>query len=118
MCYPADIDPGFGMISQGNNQFSAVPCPKDTYGAADKVWGWAAAPCKPCPRNMITDGATRVTNMSVCVNDDGFGMASEGKSCWFLQAAPLEYMLTHGTYMMSGRSGPGPLVLQFASQNP
>jgi hypothetical protein len=54
--------------------------PANTYGAADKVYGWAAAPCKPCPRNMITDGATKVNNSDVCVNDDGFGYASEGES--------------------------------------
>jgi hypothetical protein len=68
------------MIAQ-DNQFVGRECPINTYGAAGKVWGWAAAPCKPCPRNMITDGATRVANMSGCVNDNGFGMASEGKAC-------------------------------------
>jgi hypothetical protein len=69
------------MIAQGNNLFVGKECPINTYGAAGKVYGWAAAPCKPCPRNMITDGTTRVTSMDVCVNDDGFGYASEGKEC-------------------------------------
>ena len=68
------------MIAQGNNLFVGKECPINTYGAAGKVYGWAAAPCKPCPRNMITDGATRVTSMDVCVNDNGFGYASEGTS--------------------------------------
>jgi hypothetical protein len=27
---------------------------------------------------MITDGLTRVNNSDACVNDDGFGYASEG----------------------------------------
>ena len=72
------------MIAQGRNQFVGKPCPENTYGAADKVYGWAAAPCKPCPRNMITDGATMVSNSSVCINDNGFGYASEGE--WALLA--------------------------------
>jgi hypothetical protein len=42
------------MIAQGKNLFVAKDCPINTYGAAGKVYGWAAAPCKPCPRNMIT----------------------------------------------------------------
>ena len=69
-----------GMIAQGKNQFVGKDCPVNTYGAAGKVYGWAAAPCKPCPRNMITDNATKVSNADVCVNDDGFGYASEGAS--------------------------------------
>jgi hypothetical protein len=28
---------------------------------------------------MITDGLTKVNNSEVCVNDDGFGYASEGE---------------------------------------
>lgn len=69
-----------GMIAQGKNDFTGKDCPANTYGAAGKVYGWAAAPCKPCPRNMITDGAVKVNNSDVCVNDDGFGYASEGAS--------------------------------------
>ena len=76
----ADIEAGMGMIAQGKNQFVGKDCPPNTYGAAGKVYGWAAAPCKPCPRNMITDGASRVNNSDVCINDDGFGYASEGAS--------------------------------------
>jgi hypothetical protein len=68
-----------GMIAQGKNLFVGKDCPVNTYGAAGKVYGWAAAPCKPCARNMITDGATRVNNSDVCINDDGFGYASEGE---------------------------------------
>jgi hypothetical protein len=68
------------MIAQGKNLFVAKDCPANTYGAAGKVYGWAAAPCKPCPRNMITDGLTKVNNSDVCINDDGFGYASEGAS--------------------------------------
>ena len=30
-------------------------------------------------RNMITDGQTKVNNSEVCINDDGFGYASEGE---------------------------------------
>ena len=68
------------MIAQGKNLFVAKDCPENTYGASGRVYGWAAAPCKPCPRNMITDGLTKVNNSDVCINDDGFGYASEGAS--------------------------------------
>ncbi len=68
-----------GMIAFSKNQFVGKDCPINTYGAAGKVYGWAAAPCKPCPRNMITDGLTKVNNSDVCINDDGFGYASEGE---------------------------------------
>jgi hypothetical protein len=47
-------------------------------GAAGKVFGWASAPCKPCPRNMITDGYDGASNASACITDDGFGYTSEG----------------------------------------
>jgi hypothetical protein len=47
-------------------------------GVAGKLFGWAAAPCKPCPRNLITDGLTMLTNASVCINDNGCGYSSEG----------------------------------------
>jgi len=76
----ADIEAGQGMIAQGRNVFKGMDCPENTYGAAGKVYGWAAAPCKPCPRNMITDGLTNVNNSDVCINPDGFGYASEGAS--------------------------------------
>jgi hypothetical protein len=69
-----------GMIAQGKNTFSGKDCPANTYGAAGRVWGWASAPCKPCARNLITDGAIKVNNSDVCINDDGFGYASEGAS--------------------------------------
>jgi hypothetical protein len=68
------------MIATGKNLFAAKDCPINTYGAAGKVYGWAAAPCKPCPRNMITDGLSKVNNSDVCINDDGFGYQSEGAS--------------------------------------
>jgi len=68
------------MIAQGKNLFVAKDCPANTYGAAGKVYGWAAAPCKPCPRNMITDGLIKVNTSDACINDDGFGYASEGAS--------------------------------------
>jgi len=76
----ADIEAGQGMIADGKNTFSARDCPINTYGAAGKVYGLTAAPCKPCPRNMITDGLTRVNNTDACINPDGFGYASEGAS--------------------------------------
>lgn len=77
---PAVIESGQGMIATGKNLFAAKDCPINTYGAAGKVYGWAAAPCKPCPRNMITDGLQKVNNSDVCINDDGFGYQSEGAS--------------------------------------
>jgi hypothetical protein len=49
-------------------------------GAAGTVYGLMAAPCKPCPRNMITDGLTKVNSSDACINPDGFGYASEGAS--------------------------------------
>jgi len=76
----AVIEAGQGMIATGKNLFAAKDCPANTYGAAGKVYGWAAAPCKPCPRNMITDSLTKVNNSEVCINPDGFGYASEGAS--------------------------------------
>jgi hypothetical protein len=30
-------------------------------------------------RNMITDGQSKVSDSEVCINDDGFGYASEGE---------------------------------------
>lgn len=68
------------MIAQGKNQFVGKECPVNTYGAAGKVYGLTSAPCKPCARNMITDNATRVNSSDVCINDNGFGYASEGAS--------------------------------------
>jgi hypothetical protein len=44
------------------------------------VYGLQAAPCKPCPRNMITDGLSKVNSSDACVNPAGFGYASEGAS--------------------------------------
>jgi hypothetical protein len=80
-CFPlADIEAGQGMIASGRNMFSATDCPVNTYGVTGKMYGLAAAPCKPCPRNMITDGAARVNSSDACVNPDGFGYASEGES--------------------------------------
>jgi hypothetical protein len=43
------------MIAQGANAFAGMDCPANTYGAAGRVYGLTSAPCKPCPRNMITD---------------------------------------------------------------
>lgn len=84
--YPfADIEAGQGMIAAGRNVFSGTDCPVNTYGVAARMYGRAAAPCKPCPRNMITDSAARVNSSDACVNPDGFGYASEGESnalCW------------------------------------
>lgn len=68
------------MIAQGRNVFAGSDCPINTYGAAGRVYGWASAPCKPCPRNMVTDNATRVNTSSACINPDGFGYSSEGVS--------------------------------------
>jgi hypothetical protein len=67
------------MIAAARNVFSASDCPVNTYGVAAKMYGLAAAPCKPCPRNMITDGALRVNSSDACINPDGFGYASEGE---------------------------------------
>jgi hypothetical protein len=68
------------MIATGRNAFTALDCPANTYGASARVYGLTAAPCKPCPRNMITDGLTRVNDSNACINDDGFGYDSEGSS--------------------------------------
>jgi hypothetical protein len=62
----------------GANAYRASDCPENTYGASGKVYGLVAAPCKPCPRNMMTDGLIRVNNSDACINPDGFGYASEG----------------------------------------
>lgn len=67
------------MIAAGANGYVGSDCPANTYGAAGKVYGLTAAPCKPCPRNMITD-MVRVNNSDECINPDGFGYASEGES--------------------------------------
>jgi hypothetical protein len=77
----AVIEAGQGMIAAGANAYHASDCPENTYGASGKVYGLVAAPCKPCPRNMITDGLTRVNNSDACINPDGFGYASEGSPC-------------------------------------
>ena len=68
------------MIASGKNTFTGWDCPENTYGASARVYGFAAAPCKPCPRNMITDGLVRVNTSDACINPDGFGYASEGAS--------------------------------------
>lgn len=68
------------MIASGRNSFVGSDCPENTYGATGRVFGLIAAPCKPCPRNMITDGAVRVNTSDACINPDGFGYASEGAS--------------------------------------
>jgi hypothetical protein len=62
-----------GMIAQGANTFAGMSCPANTYGAADRMYGLRAAPCKPCPRNMITDGITNVNSSDTCINPNGFG---------------------------------------------
>jgi hypothetical protein len=67
------------MIASGKNNFTGMDCPINTYGASAIVWGWAAAPCKPCPRNMITDGLEKQSSMDACVNPDKFGYQSEGE---------------------------------------
>ena len=74
----AVIEAGQGMIAAGANAYRASDCPENTYGASGKVYGLVAAPCKPCPRNMMTDGLIRVNNSDACINPDGFGYASEG----------------------------------------
>lgn len=38
----------------------------NTYGVSGRMYGWAAAPCKPCARNLITDGITRATSGDQC----------------------------------------------------
>jgi hypothetical protein len=73
------------MNMRGFNIFAGQNCPEDTYGAAGKVYGWASAPCKPCARNLITDGLRMLSNASLCINPDGFGYQSEGAgTCWGL----------------------------------
>lgn len=67
-----------GMVAQARNSFKGVQCPVNTYGVASRVYGWTAAPCKPCPRNMITDGVAGSTTMDACINPGGYGYASEG----------------------------------------
>lgn len=76
----AVIEPGQGMIASSRNAFSASDCPVNAYGVSAKMYGLNAAPCKPCPRNMITDGQDRVPSSDACINPDGFGYASEGAS--------------------------------------
>lgn len=81
----AVINAGQGMNMRGFNIFVGQNCPEDTYGAAGKVYGWASAPCKPCARNLITDGLRMLSNASLCINPDGFGYQSEGAgTCWGL----------------------------------
>jgi hypothetical protein len=86
------------MIVAGRNTFKGLDCPANTYGGSGRMYGWSAAPCKPCPRGMITDGVSGATNSDACINPGGFGYASEGeqtqmpepcqcsvspaKSCW------------------------------------
>lgn len=49
-------------------------CPTSTHTRV------CSKPPFPAPhRNMITDGQTKVNNSEVCINDDGFGYASEGE---------------------------------------
>jgi hypothetical protein len=67
----AVIEAGQGMIASGRNTFVGRDCPNNTYGAAGRVYGWASAPCKPCPRNMITDGLSRVNTSDACINPGG-----------------------------------------------
>ena len=66
------------MVATGKNLFAATDCPANSYGAGGKVYGLRAAPCMPCPRNMITDGVTKVNDSRACMNDHGYGYASEG----------------------------------------
>lgn len=75
----ADIEAGQGMVVQGRNTFKGLDCPVNTYGVAGRVYGWAAAPCKPCPRNMVTNVAG-ATSIDACINPGGYGYASEGQS--------------------------------------
>lgn len=80
VCCCADIVAGQGMIAQAKNTFTAYDCPINTYGVYDTMYGLAAAPCKPCPRNMITDNQTMVRDPETCINPDGYGYATEGAS--------------------------------------
>lgn len=68
------------MVASGQNKFVGMDCPVNTYGAAGKVYGLTAAGCKPCSRNLVTDGKLKVNSSEVCTNDDGWGYASEGAS--------------------------------------
>lgn len=67
------------MIVRGQNAFAASDCPINTYGVSGRIYGLQASPCKPCPRNMVTDRGLS-TSMADCLNPDGFGYASEGAS--------------------------------------
>lgn len=74
------------MVAQGRNAYIGMDCPINTYGASGKVYGWAAAPCKPCPRNMITDQIAGATSSDACINPGGYGYASEGR--WMEMSVP------------------------------
>jgi hypothetical protein len=76
----ADIEQGMGMIADARNSYTAGWCPVNSYGASARVYGLTSAPCKPCPRNMITNGLAAQSTMDACINDDGFGYTSEGAS--------------------------------------
>lgn len=69
----ADIEAGRGMIASGPNTFAGMDCPANSYGAAGRVYGLRAAPCKPCPRNMVTDQLVNANSSDACINPDGFG---------------------------------------------
>jgi hypothetical protein len=78
LCVLADIEAGQGMVAQGKNAYVGRDCPVNTYGVANTTWGLQPMPCKPCPRNMITDAAGSTT-MDACTNPAGFGYKSEGE---------------------------------------
>lgn len=91
------------MIASGHNVFSAMDCPANAYGVSSKMYGLTAAPCKPCPRNMITDGVERVTDSDACINPDGFGYASEGG--WLIPVLLLYKPRSNGHLLCLQNSG-------------
>lgn len=75
-CY---IEAGWSMVSSAGGGFAARPCPAASYGPAETVWGLRLTPCRPCPKNMVTD-ITPATSLEHCINPAGFGIGSDGSA--------------------------------------
>ena len=58
--------------ASGTTAFTASLCPINTYGAIELTWGLKFAPCKPCPRGLITLEAG-MTSADNCTNPSGWG---------------------------------------------
>lgn len=69
-----------GIIAIGKDKHVGMACPANAYGAAGKMYGLTISACKPCSRNLVTDGVSRANGSEACVNDDGWGYNSDGAS--------------------------------------